>query len=150
MNTRVNMRWVVSTLFIIVIYGWLFGCGVKDPPVPPRREKPPAVKDLSYRIEESNLALAWTIPKKVKRRQSNLAGFKVYAAKVPLSESDCKNCPLKFKIMSDIPILKHQKHDKLNFFFTLEPGYRYVFMIKGYSDNGMVSADSNYVDFVYE
>jgi len=149
-NTRVNMRWVVSTLFISVICVWIFGCGVKDPPVPPPREKPPAVKDLSYRIEERNLALAWTIPKKDKRRQSNLAGFKVYAAKVPLSESDCRNCPLKLKVMSDIPILRHQEHHKISFFFALETGYRYVFMIKGYSDNGMVSADSNYVDFVYQ
>ncbi|UCE52119.1 MAG: hypothetical protein JSV31_23100 [Desulfobacterales bacterium] len=150
MNTRVYMRSVASILFIMVVYVWLFGCGAKDLPVPPRREKPPAVKDLSYRIEDHNLALAWTIPKKDKRRQSNLAGFKVYAAKVPLSESDCKNCPLRFIEVGDIPIPKKREQEQITFFQTLESGYRYVFMIRGYSDDGMVSVDSNYVDFVHE
>jgi hypothetical protein len=129
---------------------FLLACGKKDPPVPPRRENPPPVSDLSHSLQDNRLKLVWTVPKKENRRQSNLVGFKVYLSQIPLSESECKNCPLRFKQVGDIPILKQRNQEQIEFSQTLESGYRYVYLIRGYSDNAMISADSNYVDFVYE
>jgi hypothetical protein len=145
-----NPKRLVFPIFFISIALLLLSCGEKGPPLPPRREKPPAVKDLSYSLEGNRAKLSWTIPPKENTRQFSLAGFKLYLSKIPLSESDCKNCPQKFAEIGDISLQNPDKPEYVKYFDTLQSGYRYIFMIRGYSDNGMVSTDSNYVDFSIE
>jgi hypothetical protein len=92
--------------------------------------------------------LSWTVPKKERRLQSDLAGFKVYRSKITLSEADCENW-LKLTMVRDIAVLNKKVGDQIKFSETLDPGYSYTYMVKSYSDNGMVSADSNVVKFVF-
>ncbi len=138
---------ILSGLWICFFFP---GCGRKDLPVPPRQLNPPAVIDLQHKVQDGQVELSWTVPKKKSRHQTDLAGFKVYRSKITLSEADCDNCPLNFSMIRDIVLLKRDQKEPLVFSDPLDPGYRYTYVVRGYSDNGMVSADSNVVNFNYE
>ena len=140
----------VAIVLLVSIYVLFYGCGKKGPPVPPRREKPPAIEDLSHRLDGSSLELSWSVPEKDSSRQPDLIGFKVYVSKVPLSETDCENCPLKFKTVADVSIRKKAEQKQLIYSETLDTGYQYVYMVRGYSDDGLFSEDSNYINFIIE
>ena len=139
----------VSLLLIIGLSFSFVSCGIKGPPRAPRREEPPAVIDLSHRVENQQVVLTWSVPSKENRRQDDLAGFTVYRSKVTLSEADCENCPLQFKAIGDVPIIKKDGSEPVRFSDTLEAGYRYIYFVRGYGKHQMVSADSNLVKFVY-
>jgi len=136
----------------ITIALFLSCCGRKAPPVPPRQIKPPAVKDLSASIAGDTLKLTWTIPKEKGKAIPVPSCFIVYRAKRLLSESDCKDCPVLFKRVADIPIeakgSAYLKKDDFTYSETLEKGYRYIYKITVYT-KGVTSSDSNYVDFIY-
>jgi hypothetical protein len=146
----VSKKLSVAVGLLVIVYVLFCGCGKKDPPVPPRREKPPAIGDLSHRLDGRSLELSWSVPEKGSSRQPDLTGFKVYVSKVPLSESECENCPLKFKAIADVPIRKKAEQKQLIYSETLESGYQYVYMVRGYSDDGLISEDSNYINFIME
>lgn len=152
-NTSASKR---LTVILLMSASWFFfvtGCGKKGPPGFPSREKPPAVKDLSYKINGDLLELNWTIPKADDKPASRPAGFKVYRSKQSLTESDCKNCPLRFNEVGDVSIQdkrsEKQKQGLMNFSQSLETGYRYIYKIIIYNDYGVAGEDSNFVDFVY-
>ena len=106
MKRYVHKNLIVAIVLLVSINVLFCGCGKKGPPVPPRRENPPAIEDLSHRLDGNSLEMSWSVPEKDNSRQPDLAGFKVYVSKVPLSESECENCPLKFKAIADVPIRK--------------------------------------------
>jgi predicted small lipoprotein YifL len=149
MVTCSHSKLLVFTLLIMALCFGSLSCGKKGPPKLPRRQNPPAVIDLSYRIEDQQAELTWTVPRKDKRHQDELAGFKVYRSKVTLSEADCESCPLKFNVVGDIPVLKKDEPEQMQFSDALDVGYRYVYFLKGYSENQMISPESNYVEFVH-
>ena len=126
----------------------------KEPPVAPRWQPPAPVNDLSHSIKGDHVILTWTIPKKTNRHVSPLIGFKVFRSKVSISEADCKNCPITFietgNISAELKRDQEKKQEPIAFSQALEPGYRYTLMVRGYSDNGMVSKDSNYIHFIFE
>jgi hypothetical protein len=37
----------------------------------------------------------------------------------------------------------------VTFVQALEPGYRYIYKVKAYDDNGVAGKDSNLIDFTY-
>ncbi len=136
---------ILSILLCIVV----FGCGRKAPPVPPGQVRPPAVDDLSSSIDEDILELAWTIPDEKGKISSNLGGFIVYKSKTSLSESDCKECPVLFKRIADIPIEEKDINKKIIYRENLGKGYRYIYKVTVYTDNEVTGKDSNQIDFVY-
>jgi hypothetical protein len=142
------------SVFFIFLALIVSGCGIKGPPVAPRRKPPPPVHDLSYRIDGNILTLSWAIPEKIARNASPPSGFKVYRSKIAAAKSDCKNCPPNFTEVGDIPAVIKSNQEKrpvqISFSETLESGYRYIFMIRGYRDNGNLGSDSNYIDFVFQ
>lgn len=150
MKGCVNKKLSVIIVMLVSIYLLFCGCGKKGPPVSPRREKPPAIEDLSHRLDGSTLELSWSLPEKDSSRQPDLIGFKVYVSKVSLSESECENCPLKFKAVADVSIRKKAGQKQLIYSETLDAGYQYVYMVRGYSDDGLFSDDSNYINFIIE
>lgn len=138
---------------ILIIFALFFSsCGKKAPPVPPRQKKPPAVNDLTASINGDTLTLTWAIPKEKGKIISGLSGFIVYRSKMLLSESDCKNCPVLFKRVADIPIEEkgsgYMKKGNIMYPETLEMGYRYIYKVIVYR-KGITSSDSNYVDLIY-
>ena len=150
MNAYGNPRLLQLFLYFLCISVLLLSCGRKGPPRPLRRQDPPTVIDLQHSIQDSQVELSWKVPKKERRLQSDLAGFKLYRSKITLSEAECENCPLMFTMVRDIAVLNKKVGDQIKFSDTLDPGYSYTYVVRSYSDNGMVSGDSNVVKFVFQ
>jgi len=144
-----NSKLLVFLLLILSLCLGSVSCGIKGPPRAPQREEPPAVIDLSHRIENQQVVLTWSVPSKENRRQDDLAGFTVYRSKVTLSEADCENCPIQFKAIGNVPLMKKDRSESILFSDTLESGYRYIYIVRGYGKRQMISADSNLIKFVY-
>jgi hypothetical protein len=140
---------MVSLQLIVGLSFSYISCGIKGPPRAPRREEPPAVTDLSHRIENQRVVLSWSVPSKENRRQDDLAGFTVYRSKMALSEADCENCPIQLKAIGNVPLMKKDRSESILFSDILESGYRYIYLVRGNGKRQMISADSNLIKFVY-
>jgi len=154
MFTSIN-KGLILKLSILAAFGfYLSGCGVKGPPVAPRPAPPPAVNDLSRQMQEDTLKLSWTIPKHKGKIHPDLEGFFVYRSKKPLSESECPDCPLKFKLVDDIGKKAVKNSAKLTkgrmtYSETLVKGYRYIYKVVAYDYSGSRFGDSNLVTINY-
>jgi predicted small lipoprotein YifL len=143
---------IVQILIIVVFSIFLSGCGKKAPPNPPRQEKPPIVDDLSHSLDGNKLQLTWTIPEVKEKVKSGLCGFYVFRFKKSVSEPDCKNCPKIFKRVVDIfpeDMGNSGKDRIIKYAEALEKGYRYIYKVVIYTNNGVMGKDSNMVDFTY-
>lgn len=147
------MKYAIQFLIMISLFFVLFGCGKKALPVPPHQVLPPAINNLTSNINRDTLKLTWTIPEQKEKVESNPAGFIVYRSKKLLSGSECLNCPVSFKRIADIPIKakgsKNLQGKIMAYNEILEKGYRYVYKVTVYADNGVTGGDSNQIDFVY-
>jgi hypothetical protein len=143
-------RGLIATFSILLCIAVFFlGCGRKAPPVPPGQARPPAVDDLSSSIDEDMLELAWSIPDEKGKIASDSVGFIVYKSKTSFSEPVCKECPALFKRIADISIEEKDINKKITYKETLEKGYRYIYKVTVYADNGVTGKDSNYIEFIY-
>ena len=147
-NTHLILQLSILSIFVLFV----LGCGKKAPPVPPRQKKSHAVNDLHANIDGETLKLTWTIPREKGEIISDLSGFMIYRSKMPHSDSDCKNCPVLFKRVADIPIevraSGYMKKDTITYPKSLEKGYRYIYKVIVYRKE-IIRSDSNYVDLIY-
>ncbi len=139
---------IVQILIIVAFSVFLSGCGRKAPPKPPQQEEPPIVDDLSYSLDGDRLKLTWTTPEVRREVKSGLGGFYVFRSKKLISESDCKNCPVIFKRVADILLQDTESsgRDSIKYTEAIEKGYRYIYKVVVYTNNGVIGKDSNIVD----
>ena len=145
-------RWLAFFFLALAGLGLLWdGCGKKGPPRPPRQPSPPAVKDLSYAVDNQIVELSWTIQDSDDRSTSSPVGYKVFRSKLSAEESSCENCPIRFVEIGDVIVqskgLDKSKPIKMRFAEVIEPGYRYIYKVIAYDKNGESSKDSNTVQF---
>lgn len=140
-------------IFVMIGTGFLNACGIKGPPVPPRRYRPPAVTDLSYKVEKETLRLTWTVPSGTEKEKVNLTGCNVYRSMRPFSDADCKNCPAPYKEVANVPVQRGGNDGKpvgkLQYSEILAGGFDYTFKVICYTDNEIFGDDSNIVNFKY-
>lgn len=154
MFARIHKGIILKLSILAAVAFYLPGCGLKAPPVAPRPAPPPAVNDLRRQVQEDTLKLTWTIPKHKGKIHPDLEGFWVYRSRKPLSESECPNCPLKFKLVADIGISAIKTSEKkergqIIYSEVLTRGYRYIYKVVAYNDSGSRFGDSNLVVFDY-
>jgi hypothetical protein len=129
-------------------------CGKKAPPEPPSGNKPPQVTDLRYSLAENTIKLSWSVPQTTAKAKRAAAGFLVYRYQQPAHERECPNCPVIFKRIGDVPARSAGRGQSglapLVFSQTIEPGYRYIYKVKAYDDEGVGSRDSNFVEFIFQ
>jgi predicted small lipoprotein YifL len=135
--------WVAAAVMV-------WGCGKKGPPEPPSGDKPPEVNDLAYSVSDSTIKLSWTIPPTTEKAQTPVAGFLIYEYKQPTYERECSNCPIIFEKIGEVAVRSggrgQPEPQPLVFVQSIEPGYRYIFKVKAYNDEGVASKDSNFVE----
>ncbi|MGD8296824.1 MAG: hypothetical protein PVI94_00235 [Desulfobacterales bacterium] len=142
----------LACVTLIIFASMLSGCGRKAPPKPPRESSPPQVKDLGYSISEDSVELSWTIPETGDKYESPATGFLIYRSKQSVSEENCANCPITFTKIENVPVrggISGRPESSVVFAETIEPGYRYIYKIKAYDDDGVAGKDSNLIDFTY-
>ena len=151
---RIHFRSYPCFLIIITILCFWIGCGRKAPPVPPKRNLPPAVNDLSYHLDGNTLNLTWNIPLEEQKTTVTPAGCIVYRSKIDLSGHDCQRCPEQFKPIADILVEMDPSgkttQKKMTFRKRLDKRYRYSYKVALYTPSGVFSNDSNTVVFIYE
>ena len=128
----------------------LSGCGKKAMPHPPSGNRPPKVIDMDYSISESTIKLSWTIPKTTDKAKSPATGFHIYRSKQSSIEADCLNCPINFLKIGDVLVrggVSGRPEPSVVFSQTIEPGYRYIYKVKAYNDEGLTGQDSNLIKF---
>ena len=143
--TLVSAAWMASVFM-------LSGCGKKASPKPPSGNRPPKVTDLGYSISANTIKLSWTIPKTSDKAKSPATGFLIYRSKQSSAEDDCPNCPIYFLKIEDVPVrggVSGKPEPSVVFAQDIEPGYRYIYKVKAYDDDGVVGRDSNVIDFSY-
>ena len=127
------------------------GCGKKGPPVPPTGDRPPQVLDLSYSISKNTIKLIWTIPRTNDKAKSPVTGFLIYRAKQNTIEADCVNCPIRFIEIGDVPVRGagpgQAETSRMVFTQTIDPGFRYIYMVRSYDDDDVAGRDSKRVEF---
>ena len=137
----------------LILFLLFNGCGRKAPPRPPQEKQQPAVKDLSKSLDGDRLKLTWSVPGSANRRITGPAGFMIYKSRQKLTDSDCRNCPILFERIADIPAhqtaSKHLDGKTVSYVDTVEKGYRYFYKVIVYSENGVMGKDSNTVELVY-
>lgn len=145
----------IRSLLILaaVLGGFISGCGIKGPPVPPPQYRPTAVTDLRFRLENENLLLTWTVPSVSEKSKFNIAGCSVYHSVRPHEEGACENCPVPYEKMADIPKRapegKDPSADEMNYreILTVRGGYSYKVFC--FTEQGSVSEASNIVNFTF-
>ena len=145
---------LVLPFSILVSVAFLFfGCGRKGPPVSPSQVQPPVINDLTSSIEGDLLQLTWAKPGDDKKRPAALSGFIVHRSKESVSEPECKDCPILFQRVADIPIQAESSADLEKgvtvYTETLGKGFRYTYKVTVYTDTGVHGRDSNIVGFTY-
>lgn len=129
------------------------GCGKKGPPEPPTGSRPPRVRDLGYGISQNTIKLSWTIPQPDEKAQLPISGFLIFRSQQSLIERECPNCPILFKTIGDVPVRGpgpgQTGGPSITFTETIEPGYRYIYKVNGYSADGIRSRDSNFAEFTF-
>ncbi|MFO7495557.1 MAG: hypothetical protein R6X05_07985 [Desulfobacterales bacterium] len=126
----------------------LTGCGVKGPPRPPQMMPPPPVTDLQGRIEDGRAVLTWTPPGRSLGREMEVTGFRVYRSRIPLSDSDCPTCPLRFEQAAELS-LGREARAAMTFSEALQPGYQYTYKVVGFGAGDARFDDSNLVELVF-
>jgi len=140
---------VIQLAVIMTVSVSFYGCGRKALPLPPRQTPVPAVKDLSLKIEADTAVLTWTVPDKPEDKNAGIKGFVVHRAKQKISEGDCRNCPVKFKPVAEIPAETKTSLKKIEYTEQLEKGFKYVFKVTITSNAGAEGGDSNHVEIIY-
>ncbi len=140
-------------LMVLAGISVLWGCGKKGPPKPPTVSMPPGVNDLAYRISGSALELIWSIPVPNEEARLPVTGFLIYRSQESVLEEACTDCPIRFKIIGDVPVRRSGSgqigEPAITFTETIETGYRYVYKVYAYSRNGVRSETSNLVEFTF-
>jgi len=141
---------VLIGLTLVAIMG---GCGKKGPPEPPTGSRPPTVRDLGYSVSNNTINLSWTIPQPDEEAQLPITGFLIFRSQQSLVERECPNCPILFKSIGDVPVRGpgpgQPGEPPITFTETIEPGYRYIYKVHGYSADGIRSRNSNFVEFTF-
>ena len=131
----------------------IWGCGKKGPPEPPSGDKPPQVNDLNYSISDNTIKLSWTVPQTTEKAKTPVAGFLIYQYQQSAHERECSNCPVIFKKIGDVPVRGGDRDQPepqpLVFVQTIESGYRYIYKVKAYNDEGIAGRDSNIVELLF-
>jgi len=126
------------------------GCGIKKPPQPPRRKSPPAVKDLSLRLQGDEVLLSWSLAPEDEHHRVPAAGFRVYRFREPLEQKACGQCPHEFFPVADLPAGSAPlQTPAVRFRQKLEPGFRYGYKVTAYSRQGELGPASETVVVEY-
>ena len=138
-------KWLVPVGLFLLLSISFFGCGIKGPPVPPRKAPVPAVAELAYEVVDQTVKLTWRLPEPLSAKQAKHAVFGLYRSRTAMAESGCDGCPLVFQKVATVPYV-HTETNRFSINAPLASGYRYVFKVRLEMDRGG-GPDSNLVQF---
>jgi predicted small lipoprotein YifL len=138
----------ISLVFFAVFFIGFAGCGKKAPPLPPESDVPSAVTGLEQNVSNDVVTISWHSP--AEKDEVLVEGFYVYRSKRN-PEEDCPACPDQFKrianIYADSAKEPGETQNRFTYTETVEKGYGYKYKVIGYTYEGLLSPDSNVIEF---
>ncbi|MDY6855523.1 MAG: hypothetical protein SWO11_12585 [Thermodesulfobacteriota bacterium] len=158
-NKKAISTQVFFIVLVLCVLTGISGCGKKGFPVAPDTSTPMAVNDLSTIAGEEAITLYWTIPERNTdgSKLTDLTGCKVLRSTAKSDNSDCPDCPKKFKRLADIElrgkpykqaILKDGIMEYVDKDLTARSTYTYK--VLSYNLDGIFSKDSNLVEIKWQ
>lgn len=151
---RIAGLWMSLLAGLFLVSVMTVGCGVKKPPIAPEATPPGAIADLIYEKEGNAVTLRWSIPSEEASGSSGLGGFYIYQGETRLTDSACKNCPVLFHRIGQLTVGDLYVNDSLlntaSFGVELIPGFQYQFKVVVFSEDGLISPDSNRVSITHK
>ncbi|MFH1102944.1 MAG: hypothetical protein V1714_04170 [Pseudomonadota bacterium] len=150
---RRNIPFTYAVLFLMSapLFCLIGGCGKKGPPVAPGAKPLPALSDLRLTMGIERIWLTWSIPDEMKKISAGIKGFAVYRYKISTAEPECKDCPILFRRMAQVPLEIRLKDEVVGRPFSyedrVESGNRYIYKVTVLMEDGRESPDSNFVPF---
>jgi hypothetical protein len=144
-------KWLVSAVGLVFLQAGLWGCGIKAPPVPPDRLKPPAIVDLNYRRDGVTLTLSWRLAADPEAATAVADICRVYRAKTSLSDTSCPDCPLPFEMVAEVPTGGDPAAGDATLGWTenLERGFGYTYKVISVTADGITGDPSDTVYATY-
>ncbi|MDO9529513.1 MAG: hypothetical protein Q7J27_10195 [Syntrophales bacterium] len=142
-----NVSLIAVIFFLTVFY---LGCGKKGNPVPPEIKIPKAVNDLSVKIAEGEIVLAWSVPES----NTDVAEFKIYRSALEVEGDSCVGCPREYLLIAELssgdPKLLKEAKGKINYLDSkVKAGWLYSYKIEICNSDGYCSGDSNIAEIKY-
>jgi hypothetical protein len=81
-----------------------------------------------------------------------VTGILIYRAKQSAVDAAGAHCPIYFLQIGDALVrggVSENPEPSVVFTQTIETGYRYIYKVKAYDDDGVAGKDSNLIDFTY-
>lgn len=140
---------LASLAALVCVVIWIMdGCGKKTLPIPPVSFSPPAVESLEYAIDQDRVTLSWSYSAYERQQgDSPVSGFLVYVSVDPLSDDLCRDCPLTFKRIGEVP---YHGEPAFLFYHTLRHGYVYTYKVLPYSHDGVKGNLPMTIQFDYQ
>lgn len=143
MRRRIEHR-LAAAGRVLMILGVLLavpGCGVKAPPVPPRRIPPPTISNLQAVENAEGVQLIWSLAEA--DPEAPLAGFLIYRGEVESTAEPCDTCPPSFEQIGHLPGTEAGSGEgRFTYADPVPPGdYRYK--VVAYSASGDTGPNSN-------
>ena len=151
LNRNIPFTYAVLFLMSATLFCFIGGCGKKGPPVAPGAKPLPAVSDLRLTMGTDRIWLSWSIPDEMNKISAGIKEFAVYRSKVSATEPACKDCPILFKRIAQVPLEIHLKEEAVGRPFSyedrVESGNHYIYKVTVLMKDGRESPDSNFVPF---
>lgn len=152
MNISCRNALRAAGLILALLVG-IAACGIKGPPVPPEKTPPAPVGDLRAVVDGNQIHLTWTLGAAAAGEKSALEGFHVFQWRQAIDDPACPGCPKVYERIAligmetgvpEAPERLRFSHDA-----ALQSGYRYSLKVIVFSRDGLVSKDSNLLEFDY-
>jgi len=135
--TKIGRFFFTPGLMVFLILAVVV-CGRKSPPVPASYQELPVVGDVTAGLEKNNLRLSWTLPECKGNPDDQVSGFFVYRYMGKKASLECKDCPVQFQRVAEIPLrdMDTMLKSKIIYQETLLPGQYYYYRVSCYSKTG--------------
>ena len=132
----------MAVVLLLILAGWGVGCGKKGPPLPPLALIPPAPIQLTFQLTEDLVNLQWKLASEFQTKASDTEmDLEIYKATRPLTGDACRDCPLRFKKIAELPVTTLQHGE------SLERGYQYFYRLRIRQGDAVFSEYSETISF---
>lgn len=115
----------------------LAACGVKGPPVPPKRPPLPAVAGLTGILEGDTVTLTWRHDTSAK----GVAGYLVLRSQADPAQPPCPGCPVVYQRAGTIEADKDSR--TITFSEQVSDGFRYTYTVRALGAGGDQGPDGD-------
>lgn len=143
---RITKLYAGAWAVAVIVALSALGCGKKTLPVPPMPFNPPPVQHLSHVVSDGAVTLSFIFPETGNQKEFPVDGFLIDRAAIVRTETVCDTCPVRFRRVAEI---RKGEGETYSFREPIETGYRYIYKVTPFSDQGKKGSSPATLQFDY-